>query len=72
MVAGESVGWELLERQHADAATIGISVLVLSTGPRLLDKARAQAERYGAYHYLGKPVNLHDMLAAVREMIGEA
>ncbi len=47
-------------------------MLVVSTDPQLLDRAREQAERYGAVRCLGKPFELEDMLAAVHEMIGEA
>jgi DNA-binding response OmpR family regulator len=36
IVVGQSAGWELLEQLHAEAATSGIPVLVLSTSPRLL------------------------------------
>jgi response regulator RpfG family c-di-GMP phosphodiesterase len=43
IVIGQSAGWELLEQLHAGAETTGIPVLVLSTSPRLLQKAREQA-----------------------------
>ncbi len=69
---GESAGWELLEQLHAGAATNQIPVLVLSTSPRLLERAREQAERYGNHRYLDKPFDLDALLASIREMIGEA
>jgi CheY-like chemotaxis protein len=72
VAVGESVGWELLEQLHAGAATRGIPVLVLSTSPRLLERAREQAERYGTHRYLDKPFDLDAMLDQIREMIGEA
>jgi DNA-binding response OmpR family regulator len=72
VAVGQAAGWELLERLHADAATTGIPVLVLSTNAELLEKAREQAARYGNHHYLGKPFDLDAMLSHIRAMIGEA
>lgn len=72
IVVGQSAGWELLERLNESAATEGIPVLVLSTSPRLLERAREQAERYGTHRYLDKPFSVDEMLSAVQEMIGEA
>src|SRR5690554_1063582 len=40
IVAGQQAGWDLLERLHAEAATTGIPVIVVSTNPQLLEKAR--------------------------------
>ena len=72
IVVGQSAGWELLEQLHAGAATTGIPVLVLSTDPRLLTRAQEQAARYGKNRYLINPFGLDDILAQIREMIGEA
>jgi CheY-like chemotaxis protein len=72
VAVGERAGWELLEELHAAAATNHIPVLVLSTSPRLLERAREQAERYGTHRYLDKPFDLDAMLTNIREMIGEA
>ena len=40
--------------------------------PRLLQRAREQAERYGTHRYLDKPFDLEALLENIREMIGEA
>src|SRR5215213_2843291 len=69
---GQEAGWELLEQLAADADTAGIPALVLSTDPRLLERAQAQASRYGNHRYLAKPLDLEAMLEAIREMIGNA
>jgi CheY-like chemotaxis protein len=72
VAVGQSAGWELLEQLHAGAATTGIPVLVLSTSPRLLERACEQAARYGTHRYLDKPFDVDAMLELMREMIREA
>src|ERR687890_616404 len=52
---GQEAGWELLEQLDADADTAGIPALVVSTDPRLLAHAEAQAARYGTHRFLAKP-----------------
>jgi DNA-binding response OmpR family regulator len=72
IVIGQQAGWELLESLQEGVSTSGIPVLVVSTSPRLLEKAQEQATRFGTRHYLVKPFDLDDMLANIQEMIGEA
>jgi DNA-binding response OmpR family regulator len=72
IVVGQRAGWELLEQANAAATTTGIPVLIVSTDPRLLERAQEQAERYGKNRCLIKPFGLDDILAQIREMIGEA
>ena len=55
IVVGQRAGWELLEQINAEATTTGIPVLIVSTDPRLLDRAQDQAARYGNHRYLIKP-----------------
>jgi CheY-like chemotaxis protein len=72
IVVGQQAGWELLEQINAEAATSDIPVLIVSTDPRLLDRAQDQAARYGKNRYLIKPFSLDDILEQIREMIGRA
>jgi DNA-binding response OmpR family regulator len=72
IVVGERAGWELLEQLHEAAATNAIPVLVVSTDPRLLERAQEQATRYGNHRYLVKPFSLDAILEQIREMIGAA
>jgi CheY-like chemotaxis protein len=72
IVVGQQAGWELLEQINAAAATSDIPVLIVSTDPRLLERAQEQAARYGKNRYLIKPFSLDDILEQIREMIGEA
>ena len=72
LVFGRTAGWELLERLHAEAATQEIPVLLTSTDPQLLDRARQQAERYGRNRSIAKPLDIDELLTAVDELIGSA
>jgi CheY-like chemotaxis protein len=72
VVVGQQAGWDLLERLHGEAATTGIPVIVVSTSPQLLERAREQADRFGTHRYLGKPFDLEEMLEIVKELVGKA
>ena len=72
VVVGQAAGWELLEQLHAEAATTGIPILIVSTSPNLLDRARDLEARYGAHRTLAKPFSLDDLLDAIQAMIGAA
>ena len=69
LAAGEDVGWALLDRLREDPATEAIPALVVSTDPRLLERARAHSPRIVARRYLAKPFALDDVLGAVAELL---
>jgi len=69
---GEAAGWDLLRRLHTEAATTGVPLLVTSTSPALLEQAHEQAAWYGTKRsFLTKPMDFDNLLARVREMIGD-
>jgi DNA-binding response OmpR family regulator len=72
LVLGEEAGWELLTRLRHSATTRDIPILLLSTTPDLLERARQQHEQFGGDRYLIKPFDLDDLLDTIHEMIGEA
>lgn len=63
-------GWDLLERLRADAPTLGIPVIIVSTETACLEEAQAAPSRYGGQRFISKPVDIDAMLAAVDELIG--
>ena len=72
LVVGERVGWDLLDQLQEAAGTHDIPVIVTSTDPRLLDRARANQQRYGGQRFVDKPLDLDALLATIEELIGEA
>ena len=72
LVVGVQAGWELLERLQAEAVTRAIPVLITSTDPRLLERARVDAARYGVHPSLAKPLDLDELMGAIHDLIGEA
>jgi CheY-like chemotaxis protein len=73
VAAGESAGWDLLRRLHLEAKTSDIPMLVTSTSSALLERAREEAARYGTNpSLLTKPLDLDELVKAVREMVGDA
>ena len=72
VVVGERAGWDLLDQMQSAASTYDIPVIVISTDPRLLDRARANQGRYAAQRFLDKPMDLDALLAMVEDLIGTA
>jgi CheY-like chemotaxis protein len=71
VAVGEPAGWELLERLRAEPATSDIPTLVTSTSPELLERAREETARYGTNgSFLTKPMDLDELVATIREMVG--
>ena len=72
LVIGERAGWELLADLRIAAATNGIPLLLMSTSPKILDRALAAHDEFGGDQYLIKPFDLDDLLDAVISLIGPA
>ncbi len=72
LAVGERAGWDLLEHLGIDAKTEGIPVIVVSTSPQILDDVQAQPDRFGGQRFLGKLIDLDDLLRAIDSLIGKA
>lgn len=72
LVIGEKAGWDLLIELRIEASTQGIPVLLMSTSPKLLARARLAHDEFGGDRYLSKPFDLDDMLEIVVSLIGVA
>ncbi len=73
VAVGESAGWDLLRQLHTEPATTDTPVLVTSTSPELLQRAREEAAEYGTNRsFLTKPMDLDELLGTIRKMIGDA
>jgi CheY-like chemotaxis protein len=70
LALGERAGWELLDHLQADAMTRGVPVIVFSTDPNLLERARALSVPGGTRRFLAKPFHLSVLLGLVDELIG--
>ena len=69
---GKSAGWDLLRRLHTEPVSTDTPVLVTSTSPALLEQAREEAAENGSNRsFLAKPMDLDELLATLREMIGD-
>jgi DNA-binding response OmpR family regulator len=72
LVLGEQAGWDLLDRLQSEATTRGVPVIVLSTDPSLLERARALDTPDVQRRFLDKPFDIDALLELVRELIGPA
>jgi CheY-like chemotaxis protein len=64
--------WNLLERLHVEGVTGRIPIVVTSTDPRLLERARQEGGRYGGDAFVAKPLDIDVLLDAIRALIGPA
>lgn len=72
LAVGERAGWNLLAGLRHGATTHRIPVILVSTTPSLLDRAREEHAALGGDRYLTKPFDLDDLLAMVEDLIGKA
>lgn len=72
LVIHQIAGWDLLDRLQREAITQGIPVIVTSTTPQLLERAKADQQRYGGNKYLVKPFDVEDLLKTIQQLIGTA
>ena len=72
LVVGERAGWELLDQLQTDADTRGVPLIVFSTSPHLLERAKALETPGGRRRFLDKPFDIDALLGLVRELIGHA
>lgn len=72
LAVGIHAGWDLLERLAREASTNQIPIIVFSTSPEILEKAQSQPERYGGQRFLGKPVDLDEVIKSIEGVIGKA
>ncbi len=72
IAVGEKAGWDLLAELREVATTPHIPILLVSTSPALLERAKAERAVPSGSHYLTKPFDLDDLLAMVIDIVGEA
>jgi len=72
LVIGDNAGWDVLESLRAGAATSDIPIVVLSTDPRLIARARDNIDRYGGNAFVTKPFDLVVLLDVIAGQIGQA
>ena len=71
VAVGETAGWDLLRRLHAEPATTDTPALVTSTSPELLERLLQQADVYGTNRtFLTKPMDLDELLGTIRGLMG--
>ena len=72
LAVGVHAGWDLLERLAHETVTRDIPVIVFSTSQHILEEVQEDPERFGGQRFLGKPVDLDEVLDSVDKLIGDA
>ena len=72
LVVGERSGVDLLALIADEAKTQRIPVIIVSTNQQLLDESQAGAQQLAEHRILRKPLDLHELLGMVNELIGPA
>lgn len=72
LAVGIQAGWDLLERLTSEVSTRQIPVIVFSTSRHILEEVQSQPERFGGQRFLGKPLDLDEVIQAIDELIGKA
>jgi DNA-binding response OmpR family regulator len=68
----EEAGWDLLTALRQEAATQQISVILVSTSKKYLERAKEEHAIWGGNRYLLKPFDLEELLRMIQELIGKA
>ncbi|HEY8601404.1 MAG TPA: response regulator [Thermomicrobiales bacterium] len=72
LVIGERAGWDILKRMQDEAVTHEIPVVAASPDAKFLERAHADQERYGTDHFRAVPLDYHQIMAAIDELVGKA
>lgn len=72
LAVGQDAGPALLASLRQRGETSGIPIIVVSTDRRLLDTARRIAPASERVRYIAKPLDIDDLMGAVRQLVGVA
>lgn len=72
LASRSQAGWDLLEQLHAEGVTEHIPIIVTSSDRRILARVDQEPNRFGADRLITKPLDVNDLLEAIRTLIGPA
>jgi CheY-like chemotaxis protein len=67
----DTTTWDLLADLHREAIARALPVILTSTDPALLQRAKEEAGIYGTHLSLVKPLGVEDLLHGVYALIGD-